>query len=179
MPGIELSNAELQNTRRLIENAMREKDAEIFMSHIAKALSEVTDLIGVAMSPSFENGIFDRLEIITMGGSRYLVIISLNNGIVKTINLTVDRVLPRTKVDETGRLLSGRLHGLTVAEIKRSIGERINGLSGGDRSLFDVILDNRNEIFNFTGENNLHVAGTFEASGQFRIRADRLYSQTG
>ncbi|MBN1295022.1 MAG: heat-inducible transcription repressor HrcA [Candidatus Latescibacteria bacterium] len=159
MHGVDPSDVELQDAKRLLESVMREKDAEIFMSHIAKALSEVTDLIGVVMSPSFESGIFDRLEIVAMGGSRYLVIISLNNGIVKTINLTVDRVLPRTRVDETARLLSGRLHGLTVAEIKRSIGERLKGLSGGDRSLFDVILDNRNEIFNFTGDNNLHVAG--------------------
>lgn len=159
MPGVDPSDEELLDAKRLVESVFRENDADIFMSHIAKVLSEVTDLIGVAMSPSFEKGTFDRLEIVNLGGSRFFVIISLNNGIVKTINLTVDRVIPRMKVEETARVLTGRLHGLTVNEIKKSIEDRLKGFTGGDRSLFDVILDNRNQIFDFAENDNLHIAG--------------------
>jgi len=159
MPEIAPLESEIREAKQLIENALREHDADIFMSHIAKVLSEVTDLIGVAMSPSFEQGLFNRLEIVSLGGSAFLVVITLDNGIVKTINLTVDRIIPRIKVDETARLITGRLNGLTVAEIKRTIGERLKGVSGGDRRLFDVILRRYDDIFSFTEANILHVAG--------------------
>ena len=159
MPDIDKTDDEVREAKRLVENVLREHDAEVFMNHIAGVLSEVTDLIGVIMLPSFDSGVFDRLEIVNMGGSRYLVILSLKAGVVKTINVTINRVIPRIRIEETARLISGRLHGLTVAEIKETIGARLKGLSGGDRNLFDVILDRKHDLFTFGHENILHVAG--------------------
>ncbi|HDY88802.1 MAG TPA: hypothetical protein ENH82_11915, partial [bacterium] len=159
MPHIDLTGKEFQTIKKLIESVIRENDADVFVNHIASVLSEVTDLIGVSMSPLFECGTFDRLEIVNIGGSRYLLVISLKDGLVKTINLTVDKVIQRTKIEETARLLTNRLHGLTVSEIKRTIGKRIKGISGGDRKLFDVILNERELIFNFSVGNDIHVAG--------------------
>ncbi len=159
MPGINPSDSDLRDVKCLVENVLRENDADMFMNHIAMVLSEVTDLIGVAMSPSFERGIFERLEIVSLESSSFLVIISLKNGPVKTINLRINRVIPRIKIDETARLLTSRLYGLTVAEIKKTIGSRLNGVTGGDRYLFDVILDRCEDIFSFTDDNCLHIAG--------------------
>ena len=110
MPEIDFSDSYLEYAKKLIENALCENDADIFMTHIAKVLSEVTDLIGIAMSPSFERGIFDRLEIVNLGGSSFLVIISLKSGIVKTINITINRVIPRIKIEQTeATLYSGTI----------------------------------------------------------------------
>ena len=85
----------------------------------------------------------------------YLLVITLKSGLVKTINLTVNDIIPRAKIEETARLLTNRLHGLTVSEIKRSIGKRIKGISGGNRKLFDVILNKREQIFNLSREKDI------------------------
>ncbi|MFC1607895.1 heat-inducible transcriptional repressor HrcA [Candidatus Latescibacterota bacterium] len=159
MPDIDKTDDEIREAKRLVENVLREHDAEVFMNHIAGVLSEVTDLIGIIMSPSFDRGVFDRLEIVSMGGSTFLVILSLKAGIVKTINVTINRVIPRIRIEETARLITGRLHGLSVAEIKETIGTRLKGITGGDRSLFDVILDRKHDIFTFDNEKLLHVSG--------------------
>jgi len=159
MKHINLDKNDFQQIRRLVKNIIRENDADIFMSQIAMVISEVTDLIGVTMAPLFECAIFDRLEIVSLAGTRYLLVISLKSGLVKTINLTVDHIITRAKVEETARLLTNRLSGLTVSEIKRSIGKRIKGISGGNQKLFDVIINNREQIFNLFEENDIHVAG--------------------
>ena len=158
MPQFDLSKVECHALKELVERVIRENDVDVFMEHVASVLSQVTDLIGVTISPMFENGIFDRLEILTLGGSRYLIVISLKSGLVKTIHLTVDRVIPRTRTEETARLITQRLQGLTVAEIKRSIGTRVRNI-GGDRKLVDVILHKRELIFTFPVDNNVYVAG--------------------
>jgi len=159
MQHINLSEKEFFAIKQLIIDVIRENDADVFMEHIASVLSEVTDLIGVTMSPLFESGILDRIEIVNLGGSMYLLAISLKSGLVKTINLTVDKIITRVKIEETARLLSDRLHGLTVSEIKKTIGKRMKGISGGDRKLFDVIFNKRELIFNFSVGNDIHVAG--------------------
>ena len=159
MPHINLSEKDFRAIKQLVENVIRENDADVFMEHIASVLSEVTDLIGVTMTPLFESGVFDRIEIVNIGGSKYLLVISLMSGLVKTINLTVDKVIPRTKTEETARFLTNRLHGLSVSEIKKTIGKRIKGISGGDRKLFDVILNKKELIFNFSVGNDSHIAG--------------------
>ena len=159
MKHINLDENDFQQISRLVKNVIRENDAGVFMNHIASVISEVTDLIGVSMAPLFECGIFDRLEIVNLGGTRYLLVISLKGGLVKTINLTVNHIITRAKVEETSRLLTNRLGGLTVSEIKKSIRKRIKGVSGGNRELFDVIINNRERIFNLYEENDIHVAG--------------------
>ena len=50
-------------------------------------------------------------------------------------------------MEETARLLTGRLSGLTVLEIKRSIGERLKGMRNGDSMLLDVIMNMSRVIF--------------------------------
>jgi heat-inducible transcriptional repressor len=159
MPLVEIDETDVAGVKRLVEDALRELDADFFLNHVAQALSQITDLIGVVISPSFEQGVFDRLEIVNLGGSRYIIIISLKSGLVKTINITVDRVIPRRKVEETARLLTQRLHGLTVLEIKRSIGQRLGDVREGDSMLLDVIMNRSSAIFSFSEDKGVYVAG--------------------
>jgi heat-inducible transcriptional repressor len=107
----------------------------------------------------FEQGIFEKIDIINLETYKYLLVISLKNGIVKTINLTLDRIIPRTKTEETARLLTNRLYGLKVSEIKNTIGKRVEGVSVADRKLLDVIIDKSVRIFSFFDERNLHISG--------------------
>jgi len=159
MPHIDLTDAELKAVKQLAAEIEREADADMFINHVASVLSQVTELIGVAMSPSFERGIFDRIDIVNLGGSRFLLVISLKSGIVNTIHITLDKVIPRRKVEETARILTNRLHGLTISEIKKSIGKRLKSVSGGDRRLVDMILNRSDLIFSFSEDRNIHVSG--------------------
>ncbi|MFC1485492.1 heat-inducible transcriptional repressor HrcA [Candidatus Latescibacterota bacterium] len=159
MPTPDLPEYQAEHIKTLIEQAIRENDADVFLDHIAQMLSEVTDLVGVAMTPFLNRCVFERLDIVSLGGTRYLLVISLKNGLVRTINLTLDHVVARAKIGETARFLSNRLGGLTIGEIKRTIGDRIKNISGGDRLLIDVILDHREQIFTAADEGDIHVSG--------------------
>ncbi len=159
MPSIHLEGRESEIIQQLVENAILENNAGVFMEHVASVISEITDLIGVTMTPLFDRGIFNRFEIVSLGGSRYLLILSLKAGLVKTINVTVREVIPLSRITESARLISERLHGLTIAEIKRTLVKRMQGITGGDRHLFDVILNRREEIFAGWENSEIHVAG--------------------
>lgn len=158
MPELALPEREQDLVRTLVERIVREHDADMFMEHVARVLATVTDLIGVVMAPSFDRGLFERLEILDIGGGRYLFVISLAGGVVKTISLRVDRIAPRRSIGETARLITERLGGLSIAEIKRTITARLQGI-GGDHHLVDVVLDHSDTLFRFTDPGKVYVAG--------------------
>ena len=159
MPFPVLDEPERLKIKRLVETALREKDVDLFMAHVAEVLSEVTDLIGVTMAPFFEKCIFEKIEIVHLASSRYMIIVSLGSGIIKTINITLDKVIPRAEIEATARVLSNMLHGLMVSEVKSTLGNRIELLRGTGRLLFDVILDNSDIIFGSDDEKGLHLSG--------------------
>ncbi len=159
MPEPGLSEPDAEHIAHLLEQIIGENDADVFMDHIARMLSELTDLVGVAMMPLFNRSVVDRLEILNLGGSRYLLVVSLKNGLVRTINLTLDQVITRFRVEETARLLTDRLGGLTIGEIKQTIGYRMKNLPCGDRHLIDVILSNCEQIFSPNSEEDVHISG--------------------
>lgn len=159
MKETDLSELEQRVIKNIIEEGMRDHDTDLFINHMVSTLSEVTDLIGVALSPGFERGIFDKIEILNLGGSSYLLVLSLKSGFVNTIRITIDHIIPRWKIEETARIITERLHDLSISDINDSIGLCLRDVAGGDRSLVEVILTRSDRIFSFSDERNIHLAG--------------------
>ena len=159
MPDIALSGDEIVSLARVIETGISEHDADLFLAHLASVISEVTDLLGIALAPVFEQGMLDRLEIVDLGGNSYLLVVSLKGGFINTIRVTLDRMVPRRQVEETARLLTERLSGMTLAGIRLNIARRTCNLSGGDRTLVEVIVDNCDRVFTVGDDRAVHVAG--------------------
>jgi heat-inducible transcriptional repressor len=159
MPEVNLASADAAVLTQVVEDRLREHDAEVFMGHMATTLAEITDLIGVALAPAFDTGVFDRLEIVGLGGSRYLLVISIAGGFVNTIHITLTQVVPRRQVEETARLITERLHGLSLGDIRRTIGDRLRNTAHGNLMLVEVILRMSGTIFALDGDRAVHVAG--------------------
>ncbi len=176
MQPVDLEKEDFSLINRMIEQVFREKDAELFMDHVAVVISEVTDLVGVTMSPLYEQCVFERLEIVNLGGARYLLVISLKSGLVKTINFTASKVIARTKVEETARLLTQRLSGLTIREIKTVIANRKTGIAGGDHHMIDVILERWDSLFPVYNDQLVHLAGFSRLLSQYEKKPE-LYSR--
>ena len=163
MTEVGLREEDVAVLKTVIGSGADETDTEIFLRHMASVLSELTDLVGVVMSPSVERSVFDRLEMVNLGGSSVLLVLSLSSGVVNTIRITLDRIVTIRAIEETARLLNKRLHGLTVAEIKNTIGARLKHAPDGDRKLVEVILRNSDRIFSLAGDRSVHVAGLSRA----------------
>jgi len=159
MTEVGLREEEVAVLNTAIASAVEEHDTDLFLRHMASVLSELTDLVGVVLTPSVERSVFDRLEMVNLGGSSVLLVLSLTSGVVNTIRITLDRIVTVRAIEETARLLNERLHGLTVAEIKNTIGSRLKLAPDGDRKLVEIILRHSDRIFSVAGDRSVHVAG--------------------
>jgi heat-inducible transcriptional repressor len=159
MPVMDLSPGEKTAIKNLEEKILSEAEADQFILKMAGILSEVTHLVGVALAPSFEKEFFERIEMIPIGGTRLMVVISLKCGFVETIHLTLDKLITKTRAEQTSRFITERLYGMTISDIKRSIGKRLERGYKGDGNLLEVILANSNRIFSFPQRETIHFSG--------------------
>jgi len=159
MPRRYLSESEKETFRRKVRDAVREEQVDRILEQVARALADMAKQLGVVLAPSFENGILDRIELVPLTSQRLLLVLTIRSGLVKTVVLRVESRVRPEDVEETRQVLNQRLAGLTIGEIRRSIGERMRGVGRGDPKVLQVIVKEAEELFWFSPFEDLYIGG--------------------
>src|SRR5574341_489584 len=131
---------ELGGSRSAIEEILRKA---------AQVLGVLTQELGVAVGPTVESGILERLEMVQVSGERLLLVLVLRGGAARTIFVEVSSQLPRDVVASVSGVLNERLCGLTLREIRRTLRERLRDTRGGssEQELLNVFVEEAEQIF--------------------------------
>lgn len=131
----------------------------LIMARTSQVLSEISRQLGVVLAPRFEEGIFRRLELIRLSVTRLLVVISIESGLARTVSIELKSVIPEEQIDDTVRKLNERLSGLTLSEIRSSIGRRLDDLAHTDVGLINFFVDSVDSLFTMDLTEEVHVGG--------------------
>ncbi|OPX31854.1 MAG: heat-inducible transcription repressor HrcA [Candidatus Latescibacteria bacterium 4484_181] len=165
-----LSSEEKRLLRRRFRSYFKDRDAEYAFNEISRTIAQLSHQLGVVLSPRFEEGILQKLELIPLNRSRVLVIITVTSGLVKTITVEIDRpsrsstgrrkvLISRKKLREACQLFNERLAGLSIKEIRRSIQQRLRYSTQTTPELFSFFIKQANSIFRFDSPRDLFVEG--------------------
>lgn len=135
------------------------RDQDLILTRASQVLSEISRQLGIVLSPRFEKGIFKRIELIHLAERRILVIISIASGLVRTITIELNSEIPPNRLELTARILNERLAGLSLAEIRDTIGERMDNAPAGDIGLINLFVASADELFSINEEMSLHLDG--------------------
>ena len=124
MESRELTHEERAAIEREMESAPPELDD--LMAVTARVLSSASKLLAIVMIPALDEAILERIELVRLSEQRLLVVISLESGPVKTIMVEVDHKLAADQLHLTTQALNSRLSGLTMAQVRAQIGERLS-----------------------------------------------------
>jgi len=144
---------------------------EAILRKAAQSLSIVTQELGVALGPRLDNAVLQRLDIMRVSGERLLLVLTLGGGAVRTIFVEVDSQIAESAVAEVMLVLNERLGGLTLRNIRASLGERLRDSSAtaGASELLNVFVQE--------GETLFDVAGASEEEGVVLGQASVLAEQ--
>lgn len=156
-----------------LEN-LTEKEKKAIQENIESIKSNIDDLLkktsyvlgnlskqlGVVLTPDFFGGELKKIELVDVSASKVLVIISLKTGLFKTIIIEIHSEIPRSELEETARILTERLSGLTLGEIKNTIDKRLNDISIGNKGIIRYFIEYPENLFSIEWRGDLHVAGT-------------------
>jgi len=126
---------------------------------LATLLSELSANIGIVLGPSWESARAVRMDLYPKEGRRILMVLVLENALVRTGQVTLDRDFPRAVVDEASRILSERICGCTVAEIRTGVLPSFLATGTPAGACARDLAERGREMFNDLEEGDLELGG--------------------
>ena len=88
------SRVAAEHAERLHDQLSGERAAvEAILARAAQVLGVLTHELGVAVSPSFDDAVLERLELVQVSSDRLLLVMTLRSGVVRTIFVEVPSVM--------------------------------------------------------------------------------------
>jgi heat-inducible transcriptional repressor len=122
---------------------------ESILRRAAQSLGVLTQELGVALGPRLDQTILERLEIVRLSAAKLILVLTLRGGTVRTIFIEVTGEIADEALAEVQRVLNERLAGLSLAEIRHSLGARLRDVTTGSGSteLLNIFLQEGDTLF--------------------------------
>ena len=122
-------------------------------------LGRISSQLGIVMEPQFYEGVFQKMELVSVSENCILAVISIKSGLVKTIMMEIESGISRNQLQSTCQIINERLHGLSLKEVKETIDSRLTDVTVGENRLIRLILESSDRLFNFETQAGLHLGG--------------------
>jgi heat-inducible transcriptional repressor len=122
---------------------------EAILRRAAQSLGVITQELGVALGPSLDSTVLRRLDVISQSAERLLLVLTLERGAVRTIFVETKGEIADVALAEVNRVLNERLGGLSLREIRQTLGTRLRDSSPGEEAgeLLNVFIEEGEHLF--------------------------------
>ena len=144
---------------------------ERLVQRAIRALSLLSRELGVAVAPSLEEAIVERLELIQVSSAKILMVMSIKSGFVQTVYVDLLGEVQPDVLTSVTRVLNERLAGLTLQAIRETLPDRLRdtGMGGGGADeLLNIFIQSGSELFDWTrlNEGQVHLGQTSVLASQ-------------
>ena len=142
------------------------------LSRAAQVLGVLTNELGVAVSPSLDDAVLERLELLQVSSDRLLLVLTLKSGVVRTIFVEVPSLLAGAAVVQVALVLNERLGGLRLQEIRATLSDRLRDAApnAGASELINIFIQEAEDLFDVTpgrnGASGVLLGSTQPLAGQ-------------
>ena len=152
----------------------------------ARALSVISNELGVAVAPRLEDAVLERLELIQVSTSKVLLVATIGGGVVRTVYVDLPIEVPKETLLTVTLALNERLSGLTLQEIRRTLPQRLRDSTPDEAGaeLINIFVQSGADLFDLTAldASQLHLgnASVLAAQPEFETgeRMKRLIDLT-
>ena len=151
---------------------------ETILSRAAQVLGVLTNELGVAVGPTIEEAVLERLDLLQVSTERLLMVLALRSGAVRTIFVEVRSELAPESLQKVTDVLNERLAGLTLKEIRATLAQRLRDATTsepGSSELLNIFIQEADELFEVpvAHAGPVHLGSTQPLAGQpeFATRA--------
>ena len=122
---------------------------EAILARAAQVLGVLTNELGVAVSPSLDDAVLERLELVPVSSDRLLLVMTLQSGVVRTIFVEVPWAMAPEVVVQVTVVMNERLAGHTLREIRGTLPDRLRdaGAGPGTSELINIFIQEAEELF--------------------------------
>ena len=122
---------------------------ETILRRAAQSLGILTQELGVAMGPRLATSVLRSLDLVRVSEERLLMVLALEGGAVRTVFVEVAGSIAESALKEVTKVLNERLAGLTLEQIRTSVGLRLrDSVTVRDaRELLNIFVQEAEALF--------------------------------
>ena len=138
-----------EETRR-IEAALdlaRSSAEERILARAVKALSVVTQELGVGLAPRMEEGVLEKIDLVGVSRDRILIVLAVRSGPVRTIFVEGEWADSDEALGSVAGFLNERLAGQTLREIRETYRDRLADGPAEHADLINIFLEQAEGLF--------------------------------
>jgi len=98
---------------------------ESVLRRAAQSLGVLSQELGVALGPRMNDAVLERLDLARVSTGRLLMILTIGGGFARTVFVEVQGEIAESALAEVTMVLNERLGGLSLAEVRATVGERL------------------------------------------------------
>lgn len=138
--------------KAMIERGLEVKtdETDLILKIASSLLSDITNQLACVSFPRLEKGILEKIQVVQLSNSRVLTVITIKDGLIKTITLEFNQEIKEEGLAEVQSLLNERLSGLSLLEIRNTFNERFKDVEEELKPMVRVFIESADKIF--TGE---------------------------
>lgn len=123
---------------------------ERLIRQATRALSLLSNELGVALAPRLADAVLERVELIQVSSDKVLLVATIRGGVVRTVYVDLPVEVPPETLVTLTVALNERLAGLTLDEIRRTLPERLRDAHAGETGaseLLNIFVQSGAELF--------------------------------
>jgi heat-inducible transcriptional repressor len=122
---------------------------ESILRRAAQSLGILTQELGVALQPRLAASVLRSLDLVRVNDERLLMVLSLEGGAVRSVFVEVAGSIAESALTEVTKVLNERLAGLTLEEIRASVGARLRDSVSAPsaRELLNIFVQEAEALF--------------------------------
>jgi heat-inducible transcriptional repressor len=164
-----LTRAEARKLRLELGEGETGGPLERLVRRATQALGLLTGELGVAIAPSLDEVVLERLELMGLSTEKVLLVLTLRNGMVRTVYVDLPLSVPPETLVGLTVVLNERLAGQTMAEIRATLPDRLRDAASSEDApaseLLNIFLQSGDELFDLSGD-EVHLGRASVVAGQ-------------
>src|SRR5215210_4890835 len=142
---------------------------EAILQRAAQSLGVVTQELGIALGPRFDQAVLQRIELVRLSTERILMVLALEGGAMRTIFVEVKGEIADGALHEVAFVLNQRLAGLPLREVRTSLGNRLRHATTapGASELLNVFVEEGEQLFDVAPQMQLGRASMLAEQPEF------------
>jgi len=122
-------------------------DIEYIMQNTSKAISIITNVAGIVLTPRLKRSIFKHIELFNIDDSRILAVIVTTSGFVKNSIMDFEERITKQELVRITEFLNSELEGVSLGEIKSYLTRKLLE----ERDSFYTFLKRATDILSVPG----------------------------
>jgi heat-inducible transcriptional repressor len=126
---------------------------EHLVRRAARVLSLLSQELGVAAAPRLEGATLERLDLVRVSSTKVLLVAQIRSGVLRTVYVDLQSEVPQDTLSTLSQILNERLAGLTLREIRETVGERIRDVAADPDpaavEILNIFMQSGHELFDW------------------------------